>query len=359
MLSAKNICFFNTTSFWGGGEKWHFEAAEKMSRTSHNTFFICEGKGALAKKLKGLDVVQYDVTANSLSFLNPFITSKLVQFYQENKIDTVIFNNPKDLKLGGNAAKKAGVANIVYRRGIAVEVKKSRLNKYLFSDVVTHFIFNSNATKELLEKNYKNIIPTKKTAIIYNAIDFPDEPITSDTQPNSRLVIGNAGRLVTQKAQHYLIDIAEKLKEKQVDFKIQIAGDGPLYGELKKEIFDRNLTDNIELLGFVEDMSTFMKGVDIFISTAVWEGFGFVLAEAMVVKKPVLAFDMSSNPELVIDGKNGYLIPPKDVVFFAEKIETLINNKTLREDMGAEAYRFAKANFETDKQFQKLLDFVV
>jgi len=358
MASTKNICFFNTTSFWGGGEKWHFEAAQKMSETSNNTFFICDGKGDLAKKLYGLSVVQHHVTASNLSFLNPTKINRWVQFYRENKIDTVIFNNPKDLKLGGRAAKKAGVTKIVYRRGIAVEVKKSRLNEHLFSDVVTHFIFNSNATKELLEKNYKSIIPTKKSAIIYNAIEFPNEELIQSELNDNRIVIGNAGRLVEQKAQHYLIDIAEKLNEKQVDFKIQIAGNGPLYDDLKKAISKRNLTEKIELLGFVEDMSTFMSGVDIFVSTAIWEGFGFVLAEAMVAKKPVLAFDMSSNPELVKDGENGYLIPPNKVALFAEKIETLIVNKTLRDNMGAEAYRFAKSNFETDKQFQKLLDFV-
>ena len=358
MATTKNICFFNTTSFWGGGEKWHFEAAQKMSETNNSTFFICDSKGALAKKLEGLEVVQHHVTASNLSFLNPSKINRLVQFYKENKIDTVIFNNPKDLKLGGRAAKKAGVTKIVYRRGIAVEVKKSRLNKHLFSDVVTHFIFNSNATKELLEKNYKSIIPTKKSAIIYNAIEFPKESITLDSSPTTQFVIGNAGRLVEQKAQHYLIDIAEKLNEKQVNFKIQIAGDGPLYDDLKKAISDRNLTDKIELLGFVEDMSTFMSGVDIFVSTAIWEGFGFVLAEAMVAKKPVLAFDMSSNPELVKDGENGYLIPPKNSTLFADKIETLISDKALREKMGAEAYRFAKANFETEKQFQKLIHFV-
>jgi len=360
MASSKNICFFNTTSFWGGGEKWHFEAAEQLSKTNNNTFFVCDGKGELAKKLEGLKVVQHYVTAGNLSFLNPSKINSLVQFYKENNIDTVIFNNPKDLKLGGRAAKKASVKNIVYRRGIAVEVKKSRLNKHLFRDVVTHFIFNSKATKELLEKNYKSIIPTKKTAIIYNAIKFPDTEVchTEPVEVQKQIIIGNAGRLVEQKAQHYLIDIAEKLKEKNVDFTIQIAGDGPLYNELKQEISERNLADNIKLLGFVEDMSTFMNGVDIFVSTAIWEGFGFVLAEAMVAKKAVLAFDVSSNPELVRDGENGYLIPPKDIDLFATKIEALISNKTLREKMGAEAYRFAKANFETDTQFQKLIHFV-
>lgn len=366
MNSSKNICFFNTTPFWGGGEKWHFEAAEQLSKTNNSAFFVCDGEGELAKKLVGLEVVQHHVTASNWSFLNPSKTKKLAQFYRENKIDTVIFNNPKDLKLGGRAAKKAGVKNIVYRRGIAVEVKKSRLNKYLFSNVVTHFIFNSSATKELLEKHYKEIVSTKKTAIIYNAIEFPEsndchtEPVeVQNSSPTTQFIIGNAGRLVAQKAQHFLLDIAEELKARGFNFKIVIAGDGPLYSALKQQINDRQLSEQVDLMGFVEDMNTFMSEVDIFVSTATWEGFGFVLAEAMVAKKPVLAFDMSSNPELINDGENGYLIEPKNVPLFASRIGWLINNPILRSKMGENAYRFAKTNFQTEKQFQKLLDFIV
>ncbi len=357
MSAAKNICFFNTTKFWGGGEKWHFEAAEMMSTTPNNTFFVCDKEGELAKKLVGIDVTQFHVTAGNLSFLNTSKIKKLVEFYQENNIETVIFNSPKDLKLGGKAAKKAGVENIVYRRGIAVEVKKSKLNTHLFKDVVTHFIFNSKATKALLEKNHVDILSTKKTAIIYNAIEFSGEEqlIRNNEHP---VVIGNAGRLVEQKGQKYVIEIARKLKEKGLDFKILIAGEGPLYEELEKGIKSQNLSDHIELLGFVDDMKTFMKQIDIFISTALWEGFGFVLAEAMTAKKPVLAFDLSSNPELINDGGNGFLIPAQNIELFANKLEGLINDESLRNQMGQAAYTFAKANFEKTKQFQKLLDFV-
>ena len=358
MSITRNICFFNTTPFWGGGEKWHYEAAEMMLATNNNTFFVCDEDGELAKRLTKIDVVQFHVAVGNLSFLNPLKVNKLISFYKEKKIDTVIFNSPKDLKLGGKAAKKAGVKTIVYRRGIAVEVKKKKLNEALFKNIVTHFIFNSNATKELLKKNYASIIPTKKTAIIYNAIEFSKEPTTQDPSLNTQIIIGNAGRLVTQKAQHFLIDIALKLKAKEIDFKILIAGDGPLYDELKQKIEEEGLIEQIELLSFVKDMKAFMEGIDIFVSTALWEGFGFVLAEAMVAKKPVLAFDLSSNPELVKDGENGFLISPNDIDLFAEKLEQLINDKALRNQMGETAHSFAKANFEKEKQFQKLLDFI-
>jgi glycosyltransferase involved in cell wall biosynthesis len=357
MGQAQHICFFNTTPFWGGGEKWHFEAAQMMSETNNKPFFVCDGEGELAKRLLPYKVKQLHISVNNRSFLNPIKVNRVVKFFTTNKIDTVIFNSPKDLKLGGKAAKKAGVKNIVYRRGIAVEVKKKPLNEKLFKEVVTHFIFNSNATKELVEKNFKEIIRTKKMAIIYNAIAF--SPIVQNPTQNTPLIIGNAGRLVEQKGQHFLIEIAEQLKQKGLNFKIQIAGEGPLYKELAEQIKIKNLTNQIELLGFVADMKKFMQHIDIFVSTALWEGFGFVLAEAMAQQKPVLAFNLSSNPELVKDGENGFLIPPNYTSLFAEKVEILIKDNELRKKMGENAYRFAKTNFEQQQQFKKLLEFIV
>lgn len=237
-----------------------------------------------------------------------------------------------------------------------MEVKRSRLNEHFFKNVVTHFIFNSNATKKLVSKNYEEVILTKKSIIIYNAIDF-DRDYISATK-NQVVIIGNGGRLVQQKGQKYLIEIAQKLKEKGLGFKIIIAGEGPLHNGLKDEIIRKGLGNQIELLGFVKDMKVFMGQIDIFVSTALWEGFGFVLAEAMSAQKPVLAFDLSSNPELVKDGENGFLIPPKNIDLFVVKLEQLIKDEPLRNQMGKTAYVFAETHFEKHKQFQKLIDFI-
>lgn len=358
MANQQNICFFNTTKFWGGGEKWHFETAEMMARTHNPTFFVADGNSVMAKKLAKTPIKQYHITTGNLSFLNPAKVNQLVKFYKENKIDTVIFNSPKDLKLGGKAAKKANVRNIIYRRGIAVEVKKSPVNKKLYKDVVTHFIFNSESTKQLLIKNFEGILEGKKTAIIYNAVDFQNTENINKKDQKATILIGNAGRLVEQKGQKNLIEIARILKTKGLDFKLLIAGEGPLHEQLQIMIDQYHLHKQINLLGFVEDMKTFMAQIDIFVSTALWEGFGFVLAEAMAAQKPVLGFNLSSNPELINDGENGFLIKPQNLGEFAEKLALLINDDSLRDQMGKKAYQFAKTNFEKESQFQKLLDFI-
>lgn len=355
MEGNRHICFFNTTKFWGGGEKWHFEAAKRMTETESQVFFVAGSESEIEKKLKEINIHPFTISVNNRSFLNPIKVKKLVQFYKNNKIDTVIFNSPKDLKLGGKAAKKAGVKNIVYRRGIAVEIKKSALNEKLFKEIVTHFIFNSEATKKLAEKNHKAIIETKKSSVIYNAIK--PYPIQSQKQQEV-FTIGNAGRLVEQKGQSILIALAKTLKERGLAFKIKIAGEGPLFNELKQAINKEGLEKEVFLLGFVNNMQGFMQQIDVFVSTALWEGFGFVLAESMMVKKPVVAFDLSSNPELVKDGVNGFLIPENDVKSLADKIELLYQNQALRTKMGEASYAFARDNFDVEKQFQKLVNFL-
>jgi len=356
MNKSANICFFNTTPFWGGGEKWHFEAANQASKHGYNTFFVCGKSSELSKKLTVSSVNQFHIEVSNRSFLNPLKSSKLTSFFKENNIDVVLFNSPKDLKIGGPAAKKAGVKSIAYRRGIAVEVKQKALTKKLFNEVVTHFIFNSKATKELLVKHYPQVDSTKKTAIIYNALEVPSDVIKPENNP---LIIGNAGRLVEQKNQVVIPKIAHLLKSKGLSFEFRIAGEGPLDSPIEAAIKKNGVEDHVQMLGFVDDMSEFMSNIDIFISTATWEGFGFVLAEAMSHKVPVVAFDLSSNPELVQHERTGFLIPPNDLQAFADSLEKLIKDSALRDQMATASRAFVKDHFEAENQFKKLMEFVL
>ncbi len=143
-----------------------------------------------------------------------------------------------------------------------------------------------------------------------------------------------------------------------MDFEIHIAGDGPRHNELKALIEANQLENQVKLLGFVKDMNEFMNTLDIFVSTAKWEGFGFVLAEAMAHQLPCIAFDISSNPELIYNNTTGFLVPAFDVKVFASQIEKLINDKTLRHEMGDKAYQFAINNFDKTLQFNTFLEFV-
>jgi glycosyltransferase involved in cell wall biosynthesis len=89
-----------------------------------------------------------------------------------------------------------------------------------------------------------------------------------------------------------------------------------------------------------------------------WEGFGYVIAEAMYFEKPVIAFDLSSNPELIRDGENGYLIRPGDIESVAGRIELLQKNREIIINLGKAAKESIVKNFALAKTLDEVYSFL-
>lgn len=352
----KNICFFNSTKFWGGGEKLHLENALEFQKINYRVYLVSKYNSPLYKKAKSLKLKTFTITINNLSFLNPFKIIKLIKFYKQNKINTVVFSTSQDLKTGSIAAYIAKVEKIVYLRGLAIPIKKNLLNIVIFKHILTHIIPNSDETKRNILKNLNKYIEKEKIKTIYHGIDKEklnnnqNNKLPEIQKKGHGIILGNAGRLTKQKGQDKLIETAKILHEKKIDFTLFIAGTGELKNELTNLINKYQLKNNVILLNFVNDMETFMNSIDIFVLSSEWEGFGFVLVEAMIKSKPVVAFNITSNPEIVINNETGYLVPFPDIEKFAEKIEKLINNKKLREKMGTKGLKTVNEKFIlTDK----------
>lgn len=359
----KNICFFNSTKFWGGGEKLHLEYAERFHRKGYRVVLAANKKGYLHPKGQELGLEVDHVAAGNLSFANPFSINRIKTFYLKHNIDTVFFSTSQDAKLGGIAARKAGVKNIIYLRGLAVPIKASPINKYLFNKVFTHFLVNSEETGRMMQTKFNSGFPQEKIKVIYHGIDIKeyDEQRVTELykRKDDEILIGNAGRLTEQKGQHLFVDIANHLKKAGINFRILIAGTGDLEEELKSKIIENKLEKHIELLGFVSDIKSFMTGLDIFALTSLWEGFGYVIVEAMAAHKPVVGFDTSSNPEIITEGETGYLIQDTDTQQFAEKLIELIQNSKLKEEMSLAARKSVEARFNLDDRIDEIEEYLL
>jgi glycosyltransferase involved in cell wall biosynthesis len=359
---VKNVCFFNSLNFWGGGEKLHLEYAMAFKEMGYNTFIFAYPDGPLWNAAINNKIDVHPVKARALSFLNPFELKKLQKAYQKLNVDTVIFSTSQDVKLGGIAAKRAGINRIVYLRGLAVPIKNSFINRYLFKHVLSHVATNSEATASFVTKHLKDAVDPKKLGIIYHGIEI-NEPPTGKLLPEIKnkkhgIVLGNAGRLTKQKGQHFLVDVAERLKLKGVDFSLFIAGTGELENELRTLIQQKELENHVYLLGFISEMDTFMNSLDIFLLSSAWEGFGYVLVEAMLREKPVVAFDVSSNPEIIERDKTGFLVPYPDAEAFADQTKLLIENEALRLEMGQNGRKRVEAKFEIRERVIEFENFI-
>lgn len=334
------ICFFNTVRFWGGGEKFYLDYARGFKKKGYTIYMVCDKNSALAEKAQALALPCFFIRVSMFSALNPFKVRRLVRFFRKEKIDTVLFSTSQDRKLAAFTSYIAGVRNIIYRRGLAVPIKNGFINRIIFRDILTHILANSQETKRTILLNLSGVIPPEKIKVIYNGTEVDEntmkerDPMELIVRKSRGVVLGNAGRLTAQKGQKLLLDMAGYLKEEGVDFTLFIAGTGELRTELEAKIRDCGLQDHVFLTGFVEDIGHFMQSIDIFLLSSVWEGFGYVLVEAMLQSKPVICFNITSNPEIVLDNTTGFLVDYPDMKEFARKVKLLAENKELREKLG-------------------------
>lgn len=354
---SKTICFFNSNRAWGGGEKWHFTTAREFQHRGFKTFLITNLNSELAKKAKQERLNFYPYHVTNLSFLNPIKIFSLRNFFRRHQVDTIVMNLPSDLKLAGIAAKLAGVKKIIYRRGMPHALRGSILNKFLVNHVLTHLVVNSEEIARSLTSGNESWFPKNKIVLIHNGVDTK-LPLPLDKKlyhkEEKEIVIGNAGRLTAQKGQKYLIQMADLLKKDGLKFKLLIAGEGELHTELQKMISEHQLDNEVTLLGHVQDMSSFMNSLDIFVFPSLFEGSANTLIETLHHRIPSVAFNISSNPEIIEHQKNGLLAKPFDAQDLSAQVLNLIQSPELREQFKLNGEQMIKEKFDSKKNLDIL-----
>ena len=352
-----NIAFFNSSKAWGGGEKWHLESAVHFSkRSDYQVHVFGAPNSELQKRLAAYPNIPYvDFAVSNRSFLNPIKIQRLRTLFTKRRIDILIINGSADMKLAAHAAHLAGIKRIIYRRGLAVDLRNNAVNRYILKHYVTEIIANSMETKHCINRNNAKMFPEEKIKVIYNPIDTRQFCAKNQAPRPARkeLVIGNLGRLVPQKNQAFLIDLSRELSQRSIPHKIHIGGIGALEEELQAYSQQCQTQNNVHFLGFVDNLSAFFAEIDVFLLSSKWEGFGYVLAEAALFHKPTIAFDVSSNAEIIADKQSGYLIPVDDVSACIAALENLQDPQT-RENFGQAGYRLVCERFDSQVIYQQL-----
>ncbi len=294
---------------------------------------------------------------------------KLALFLKKEKYDIIHCHTSKGGFIGRLAAKLAGARIIIYS-------PHGDIFEGYFCKLVTDFFvllekfaarFTDkiiNLSKIEIERFLEHGIGTKQQLKhIYNGIDIKYYERTTASNLKKReefslskddFVCATVGRLVPVKGHTYLIKAIQKVVNVIPKAKFLFVGDGELKSELSEEIKSLGLQENIFLLGARRDIATILSSVDIFLLPSINEGFGMVLIEAMAAKKPVIATNVGGIPEIVIDGKTGILVPPKNTEGFSSAIIKLYNNPELSRRMGLAGYRRAKNIFNIETTVREL-----
>lgn len=351
------ICFFNTTKAWGGGEKWHLDVSSHLHQKGYAVLLVAHRDGELYVRARTAGIPTMGVKATNFSFLNLLKLARLKQLFRQKRIQTLVVNLSRDVKMAGLAARWAGVPRIIYRRGSDIPVRNTPLNRYLFRSILSEVLTNSRATRESLLAYNQDLIPKSKINVIYNGLYFNNlnistYSITSELKSVVKLV--TLGRLEAQKNLSFLVEVARDLRARKCRFELHIGGEGRLREKLEQAIIAHDLDDIITLHGFIEEPYTFLGSGDIFVLPSLWEGFGYVLVEAASLGLPIVAFEVSSNPEIVPQDRAGILTPVNDIEAFTDAIEKLINDPQLRQRLGTFGKEYAREHFDMTKNLVEI-----
>jgi len=358
----KIVCFFNTQRSWGGGEKWHLDVASFLLEQRTKALFISSRNSPLSQRLRALGISGYNAGIGNLSFLNPVKVARIMWIFRKEKVGVLVTNLSGDMKVASLAARLAGVPRIIYRRGSAIPIRNSPINRYFFRRVLTKIMANSLETKRTILANNRALVPESKIKVIYNGVYLPNyhehiEPLY--VPEKGEIVLGSAGRLSEEKGHKHLLEMMQYLHDNGIRFKLLLAGEGRMLQTLQKKARELGVAHRVEFLGFVEDMPAFFRSLDIFLLSSHYEGFGYVITEAMASRKPVVAFDIKSSAEIIVDGETGFITEPNDSRDMAEKILELVADADLRKKMGANGRKRVEELFSFEKNRREIRELLI
>ena len=264
---------------------------------------------------------------------------------------------------------------VVYNpHGWAFNMQCGQLKKAFYKFVEIAFSFLTD--KIVTISNYERLttpylIPQKKVQTILNGIDIDYSlNILSRSKltrkdigiPENKYVVGLVARISIQKGQDLFIKVAKIIKESIPNAFFVIVGDKSDDIPIEDMIVDYNLQEDFLITGEVTDAIRYVPLFDVAVLTSRWEGFGLVIPEYMLAKRPIVAFSVDAIPELIINGETGILVERENVEQMADAIIKLHNCPQIMDKLTRKAYQTAVDKYNLNRvveEHERLFDGIV
>jgi glycosyltransferase involved in cell wall biosynthesis len=360
-----NLLFIHSSSDLYGSDKSLFRTIKTLSDNGHVCHVILPKAGPLADKLKCIDcrVIIWEIAIIRRQLIRGWGLLHIVftWFIAEIKIGLLIKeNNIQIVHINTTAVINGQISSFFLRRVVLQHVREITIKPVFLARLLASFngLLSTEilAVSEAVKSHLSDIAPKYKNKITVIANGIKPQPIGKPTMtrsefsrryrfPNNTVVIGCVGRLHYWKGQDYLIESISVLGDIGLDYCLLIAGDvypGYEYYEekIKNDIIKYNLSKNVKLLGFIENIPAFLNNIDLLVlPSTLPDPLPGVILEAMAAKLPVIATNHGGATEMVIPEKTGLLISKDDPGNFAAALKRLLKNAKLRTLMGEEGYR--------------------
>jgi glycosyltransferase involved in cell wall biosynthesis len=353
MSLTMNILFINSIQCWGGAEVWLMDMMRELKERGHAVTLACRKDTPLARK-----ALELDCDVEPIRFggdLDPLVIRTLWKIIKNRAIGVVCTNTEKDLRAGGIAGTLAGVTRIIPSREVDYPLKQTFLYRLSYKYLASKIIVNSLATQRTLLRSAP-YLSASKIRLVYKGINVSlfDGARRSSLRetyglPASTPVVSFVGRLDKRKGLYELLEAWKDVHVLHPDAVLLIAGEGPMRLEIERIVNENSLASSVILCGFQDSVASLLSQSSMLVAPSWWEGFGYVLVEAMAARIPVVASNVSSIPEIVVDGESGLLVEPKNPGAIAGAVCRLLENPAIAEKMGLAGRRIVEQKFTLDR----------
>lgn len=360
-MKKTNIAIVITRLDLGGAQKIALYLAENLDKKKFNVHLIAGKGGDL--DIEALKLIKKDVIVNLFNeivhpinlFYDSIAIFKLKDYFVKNKIDIVHTHSSKAGIVGRKAAYLAGVKKIIHTvHGFPFHKYQNFFIHFIYVLIEKIFAF---ITDKLIAVGYdvmkyglsKGVGNREKYGVIRPGVEinlFKKQKVNRKEYLakyglNPKLfTVGMIGNCKKQKNPEGFIEIAKKVLNENKDIQFVFAGGGKDLNKYKKIIKNQNLSNKIKFIGWIEEPEKFLKSIDLFLLTSLWEGLPCTLVQAVCAGKTCVATDIDGNREFMQQiGLHDYLFEPFDY-YKAKEIIIKIKNKGQRKPKTSKLYEY-------------------
>ncbi len=329
----------------GGAERQVIEIVKGLDRSRFEPTVGClvrKGRWGEALEAEGTPVVDFAKRPG----LDVALLPRLTRFIRQGGFEIVHTHAFTASSWGRAAATIARVPAIVAHEhsGFSLESPPRRV----VDRMLAHWTSRWVVVSEALARDLVRIegLPLSKLVVVRNGVSR--QPASPDAVQRARAellgdgfteLLGTVGRLERRKGLEVLLEAYLRLAPRRPGLALALVGDGPLRSELEEEVRERGIADRVRFTGRREDVAAVLGALDVFALPSHTEGLSIALLEAALAGCAIVATDVGGNSEVVRDGRNGLLVPPRDPSALADAVRALLDDPRRARELGRQAAR--------------------
>lgn len=347
MLQNKKIMMLATTD----NMIWQFMLPhiQHLQSLGNTVECVCARTGFWFDELiekHNLVVHEIDFGRNPLKLKNLKSYKNLKALQSERKFDLIYCQQPVGGMMGRLLGNKFKIPVIYTAHGFHFYKGCPLVNKLVYKNVEKWLSKFTDILITINEEDYQNALKMKAKRVFKISgigMSFNKYQETNETKSEIKeslkigedeFIIVTVAEFIKRKNYETMLKTIHELKSRNLKVRFIICGRGEQEQQIKRQIKELHIEDQVLLLGFRKDINRILTIADVFMLASFQEGLTLSVIEAMSFGVPCVVSDVRGNRDLILDGKGGFVVGAKDYNGFADKIELMINDDSLRLSAG-------------------------